>query len=112
MICRFRVYVLAIILGISFMPKKVLANHIMGAELTWKAISGDTFLFTAAVYRNCSGIALSNTPFVYFGDCQGYTAGHTVYGTMCCTKDVTPDLGYGCTRCSSQIGRASCRERV
>jgi len=83
------------------MPSKVLANHIMGADITWKHLGGDTILFTAAVYNNCESLNLSNTPFQYFEECSSHPTTYSVTGTMCCTKDVTPDLGYGCSKCGS-----------
>ncbi len=85
---------------ITFIPSRSYANHIIGADITWKHYKADTFLFTASVYRSCRGMKLTNSPFTYFGTSTGYTTPQTVYGTMCCTKDVTPGA-YGCDQCNS-----------
>lgn len=97
----YRIYFLVLIFAASFLPSKLWANHILGADLTWKHLKGDTVQFTLAVYRNCESLNISNTPFQYFDACATHPVIKTVQGTMCCTKDVTPDLGYGCSKCGS-----------
>jgi gliding motility-associated-like protein len=94
-----RIFLLLFWVLISLPGYQLRANHILGADIGWKYLSGDTFQVTVSVYRSCSGIALSNSPFQYFGDCSGYRNAVTVYGKMCCTKDITP-AGAGCNPCS------------
>src|SRR6185437_5915844 len=92
--CFFAFFIL-----VSILPSKLYAHHIVGADITWKHYSKDTFLFTAAVYRSCTGMNLANSPFTYFGTSPGYTTPQMIYGSLCCTKDVTPG-NYGCDQCN------------
>jgi len=96
----FKGYFFALFIFITILPSRLYANHILGADITWKQISADTFLFTAAVYRSCAEMKLANSPFSYFGTCAGYTAPKTILGSMCCTMDVTPGNNGGCDQCN------------
>jgi len=44
----------------------VKASHLMGAEITYKHVSGDDYEVTLIIYRDCSGIDVGNTANVSF----------------------------------------------
>jgi gliding motility-associated-like protein len=47
----------------------IYATHIMGADIQWKYLTGDTFLITLKMYRDCRGIPLpSKQQLVVAGD--------------------------------------------
>jgi gliding motility-associated-like protein len=77
------------------------ATHLMGADMTWKCLSGDTFEIVATVYRDCKGIELTNSPFSFYGECPGFETSQTLSGTMADGKDITPTCKkIKCTQCS------------
>jgi gliding motility-associated-like protein len=98
--CRIKSIFWVFIFPVLFFSSEIRANHILGADITWKYISADTVMVTASVYRSCAGIVLSNTPFKYFGDCSGFNSPKTVTGSQCCTKDITPSA-IACNPCKS-----------
>jgi gliding motility-associated-like protein len=50
------------------------ATHLMGGEITYKHISGDTYEVTLVVYRDCSGIDVGNTASIDFSSsCGNFT---------------------------------------
>jgi hypothetical protein len=49
----FKAFILVLSIGLS---TKAIASHNMGADLTYNHVSGNTFQFRLAYYRDCSGI--------------------------------------------------------
>ncbi|WP_027421335.1 T9SS type B sorting domain-containing protein [Crocinitomix catalasitica] len=47
---------LILILFIGFFAKPIHAAHLMGGEITWRALGGDNFEFTLVIYRDCNGL--------------------------------------------------------
>lgn len=77
------------------------ATHIVGGEITYQWVSGNTYLVTLNYYRDCSGIAAPSLTLNYrsFGCGLGpYSASMAQTGT---TQMVTPV-------CPSQLINASC----
>ncbi|MEO0470074.1 MAG: PKD domain-containing protein [Bacteroidota bacterium] len=61
-ITRLRRICLYVLLGAAFcfvLPQKGQATHLMGGDLTYRCVSGDTYEFTLTLYRDCAGIPLS-----------------------------------------------------
>jgi hypothetical protein len=77
------------------------ATHIVGGEITYRWVSGNTYLVTLNYYRDCSGIAAPTLILNYrsYGCSMGpYTTSMSQTGT---TQMVSPI-------CPSQISNASC----
>ena len=74
------------------------ATHLLGTELSYEHISGDTFLVKLKIYRDCHGIALSQTPFRVTPKGK---AGITINGNLYGGTDVTPVCKSHCTTCKS-----------
>jgi gliding motility-associated-like protein len=76
------------------------ADHMVGSDVSWKCLGGDTFIITIADYRDCNGIPFVNTPFVLTPiNCPGFSA-QTVGGKGSGGKDITPVCKKSCTRCT------------
>lgn len=86
-----------LLFGICFNTTPTKASHMMGSDITWKCLGGDTFLFTVTVYRDCNGIPLSAGPFEISSSCGT----KTVSTTMGPGLDITPVCKKSCTRCKS-----------
>jgi gliding motility-associated-like protein len=82
-------------------PHTARASHVMGSDITWKCLGGDTFEVTVTAYRDCNGIPLSGTNIgcTTSEGCSGSIV--TVTGaSKCCGKDITPVCQKSCTRCT------------
>ena len=93
----------AVVLGMLclLLPHYARATHMMGADMSWKCIGHDSFLFTVTVYRDCNGIDLSPTPFEITPKCG--SAKTTITGvTMSKAKDITPGCKNKCNRCNDR----------
>src|SRR5688572_4680101 len=44
------------------------ASHLMGADIQWKSLGGDTFLITVKMYRDCRGVSLDSQTLNIEGD--------------------------------------------
>src|SRR4051812_20909018 len=63
---RLRIF-LWLILMLAFCPHNVKAGHIVGSDITYKWISGNTYEITLTIYRDCaSPIPAPNNPVVRY----------------------------------------------
>ena len=46
------------LLGLIFLGHQSFAAHLMGGEITWRALGGDDFQFTLVIYRDCNGLEI------------------------------------------------------
>ncbi len=51
-----RINILLIVLFTTLFGKVNFAAHLMGGEITWKALGGDDYQFTLVIYRDCNGL--------------------------------------------------------
>jgi len=51
---------------------KLNATHVLGAEITYKHATADSFDVTMKVYRDCNGVALVNTPVKFISACDTF----------------------------------------
>ena len=54
-------YFLILSLILSFSSNKLYATHAMGMDLTYQRVGVDSFMVTAAFYRDCAGVAAPNS---------------------------------------------------
>lgn len=76
------------------------ATHVMGGDITYRHHAGDTLLVTLKIYRDCNGIALSNSPVLVSSE-KGASAQFSLPQTS--VKDITgvlPKCGFA-SRCTS-----------
>lgn len=85
-----------------FAPHTARATHVMGSDIRWQCLGGDTFLITVTAYRDCNGIPLTGTNLGYQstdGSCVGTRV--SANPNVCCGTDITPVCGRSCSRCIS-----------
>jgi len=57
----------------SVVPSSLIASHIMGGEVTYQWISGNTYQVNLVLYRDCAGINVPGTMFMsYFSNSCGF----------------------------------------
>ena len=56
---------LVLLLGISFIPRSALSDHIMGSDLSWTCVDNLTFLVTLKSNIECHGADFSDTEFIF-----------------------------------------------
>lgn len=100
-------FVFAIILCIfSFKAK---ADHLTGSDMEYTC-SNDTFYFTIRIYRDCTGIPLSNTPVNFKGtDCS---ANFNITPTFISVTDIIPTCPQNPTVCSGGSFTPAIEEHV
>src|ERR1044071_3350649 len=54
----------SLVMALWFASPKAQASHSMGADLTYKCLSGNTYKVTLTFYRDCSGINAPVDPVV------------------------------------------------
>src|SRR5210317_2556825 len=47
-----------IITLLMFLGNGAFAAHLMGGEITWRALGGDDYQFTLVIYRDCNGLEI------------------------------------------------------
>ena len=103
------VFLLAYFFFNSFSVK---ATHLMGSDMGWQSLGGDSFLVTITIYRDCQGIPLSDQDFTV-KDCKLNTISLTTTATKKFAKDITPVCKSSCTQCSKKPnqspGNTSCK---
>lgn len=73
------------------------ASHVLGGEISWQWMGGDTFVFTATLYRDCNGIPYSATPIDINSSCGKSSLTTTISSGL----DITPVCKKSCDRCKS-----------
>ncbi|MCB0739169.1 MAG: hypothetical protein KDC92_16790, partial [Bacteroidetes bacterium] len=79
--------------------KQIQATWILGGDIQYEDLGGDTFRVTVNVYRDCNGINMSNRAIKFSGACSGITQSTQ---SMSAAKDITPTCPNQCTRCKSR----------
>ncbi len=61
-------YVLSLIIGVLFTmsPTQSYASHIMGGDLTFTCLGGNTYMMQLRLFRDCNGATLGNTQTIDF----------------------------------------------
>ncbi|MCB0738167.1 MAG: PKD domain-containing protein [Bacteroidetes bacterium] len=75
------------------------ATHVMGADIEYRDLGGDSILVKVNVYRDCNGVNMSNSAINFSGACSGIVKSAQ---TMSAGKDITPVCSNQCTRCDSR----------
>lgn len=97
-----RFYLLLLILmgfGMLGLPDKAGASHLVGADIQYKCLGGDTVYIDVVVYRDCLGIPLGADQMFAKSEC-GTTVNPSV--SMGNGVDITPRCKSTCTTCESQ----------
>lgn len=95
-----KILFVALSLLLSFLTTNSYATHVMGGEITYKHHNGDTLMVTLKVYRDCNGIAMSNSPLTVTSE---KSAQKNFNLTQTSVKDIT-DIPSNCgiiSRCAS-----------
>jgi len=82
-------------------PSDVKASHMMGSDITWKCLGGDTYMITATVYRDCNGIPLGASNFEISGCAGSKTPTSASPAGPGTGLDITPVCKKSCTRCKN-----------
>lgn len=91
---------LAFLMGfVVFLPTSSTASHVIGGDLGYKHLQGDSFLITATVLVDCQATVLPDSTIIISG------IGHAYYDTVTLSissiKDVTNVCDTVTTRCSN-----------
>jgi hypothetical protein len=101
--------------------QSVKANHIAGCEITYAYIGNQKYVIYIDILRDCRGAAITSTTFTYYHRFQNSSGGSQQYvpttkPKLITISEVSNICKGGIPFCSkvntSEIGRASCRERV
>jgi hypothetical protein len=77
---RFLLLVLVgLVLGLAAPAR---ATHILGGQLTYRYVSGNTYEVTLSFYRDCTGISLPTTAIVTARSSSFCSGGSTVTATL------------------------------
>lgn len=98
-----RFYIILMIFSIiNFMPLKIQADHLMGAEITWDCIGQDSFEVQLSIYRSCQGSKL-DTPTLQVNCKAGGTLNNInkTLKSVDSVKDITPTGKNCCSQCDS-----------
>jgi len=94
---------LLIVIFLAGLVQHARADHMVGSDVYWKCLGGDSFMVTITDYRDCNGIPFVNSPFVITPVGSGCTgAAKTISGNSSGGKDITPVCQKSCTRCSDK----------
>ncbi|MEX0968072.1 MAG: hypothetical protein WD077_12595, partial [Bacteroidia bacterium] len=90
---------------ILLIPNTSEASHMMGSDMTWRCIGGDSFQVTITIYRDCNGCtiseaggACSTVPLTLKPSCGN---ARTYNMTLASQEDITPVCKSSCTKCES-----------
>ena len=78
------------------------ATHIVGGNIGWQYLGGDSFWVWVDIVRDCQGQHLSSSPLEIQPSCGGKV--QYLSGTLSGAKDVTPVCDSACTACTSGCG--------
>ena len=92
-----RLVLVAIFLNVSYLTSYA---WIMGSDMSWSCLGGDSFLIKVAAYNDCNGMAMVNFN-VYFNCSSTGTWISTLSLTTPTPVDITPVCNNTCTRCQS-----------
>jgi hypothetical protein len=94
------VFITCCLFGLISGSEKVLATHIAGADLTYTCLGGNTYRFYFTLYRDCSGIAVSQ-----FYSLMGASAcGDTIFISL--NLDSTSEVAHTCSTVVTQCMNA------
>lgn len=94
-----KLYVALLLISTFTFFNKLKATHVIGGEITYRSITADSLEVTITVYRDCSGVILSNSPITITSDTN--SAQHAFPRVS--VRDIT-GLALGCntkSRCDT-----------
>ncbi len=85
------------------------ATHLMGSDLTWQCLGNNEYKVILRMYRDCTGLPMSNTPLGINYHCASnisISGGELFVSTPVINGlDVTPVCGDTCSKCDvNQLG--------
>ena len=99
-------------LFLFLLPGRSFASHLVGGEITWRQLGVDTYLVNIVIYRDCTGIPLSDQD-VTVTDCKGNGYTLSTSAKKISAKDITPVCKTSCTQCgktpNQSPGNTSCK---
>ena len=82
---------IGILFLLIFIPKKSDATHVMGSDITWKCLGNHRYQVTLKFYRDCKGIAFSNSKTIRISCTRGNVGGTVNVNLPVTTwRDITP----------------------
>lgn len=100
-----KLLLLFVALGMSL---SATCSHILGGELFYEHISGDTYTVTLILYRDCSGVPLGNS--VSVNACAANGSGASVSGTLNLVSSLNLPTDYFLNPCLEPPGGGACIE--
>jgi gliding motility-associated-like protein len=78
------------LLAITFLPKETKATHVMGSDILWKCLGNERYEISLKFYRDCNGIAFSNSKTIRFECVLGASGSVNVNLPVRTWRDITP----------------------
>lgn len=79
------------VLVFALLVRQGFAAHLMGGEITWKALGGDNYQFSLVIYRDCNGLDIISPTL----DIRVW--GHPTVTSITCDFTSSTDLSPACT---------------